>query len=146
MATTNLNFQASVNDWVRATEARMTAVFRESAQRTISIAQSYVPVDTGFLRASVRASIEAMPPIDPKAAPSSKGARYGYSGSDVTLAIAGAGIGDTIYAGWTAAYAAYVEYGTAHMAPRAFVGRAAQRWQSTVNEVAVEARSRAGRA
>lgn len=134
----NLSFGAQVDAWVRETEQRMTAVFRESARRTISTALSYTPVDTGFLRASVRVSLQSMPPVDPKATGSGPAA----PGGDYVMAIAGAELGQTIYAGWTAAYGPFVEFGTSKMAPRAFVARAAAQWPATVRQVSQELRSR----
>lgn len=135
-----LSFADQIDEWVRQTEQRMTAVFRESARRTISTALSYTPVDTGFLRASVRVSLQSMPPVDPEAT----GPGTAAPGGDYVMAIAGAEIGQTIYAGWTAAYGPFVEFGTSKMAPRAFVGRAAAQWPATVRQVTQELKSRAG--
>lgn len=136
------SFSAQLDAFAMATRARVEAVFKESARRTISLAQSYVPVDTGFLRASVRASLDAMPPIDPGARPTLPG--YNYDAGDVVLTIAGARLGDTIYAGWTASYAGHVNNGTSNMAPVAFVDRAAMSWQATVNQVSSDLRDRSG--
>lgn len=144
MATNNLSFSAQVNEWVKQTEQRTDAVFRESTQRVVSKAQQSVPVDTGFLRASVRASLKAMPPIDTTATRVA-GKTFGYDPGQITLTIAQAKAGvDVIYVGWTANYAAFVEYGTSRMAPRAYVQRAAMLWPSIVNQVAQEARARSG--
>lgn len=136
----NLSFGAQIEEWVKETEQRMTAVFRESARRTISTAISYTPVDTGFLRASVRVSTQSMPQVDPKAT----GTGTAAPGGDYVMAIAVAELGQTIYAGWTAAYGPYVEFGTSKMAPRAFVGRAAAQWGAIVRQVSQELKSRAG--
>lgn len=144
MAATNLNFAAQVDAWVKQTEARMTAVFRESAQRTISLAQNYVPVDTGYLRASLRVSLESMPRIEPGKDGFSIKPKSPVPPPDFTLAIAGAQIGQVIFAGYTAAYAGHVEYGTSRQAPQAYVGRAALQWQTTVDRVVSELKSRSG--
>lgn len=162
MAATNLNFAAQVDAWVKQTEARMTAVFRGSAQRTISLAQSYVPVDTGYLRASLQVSLESMPQLEKntgaiKAALSAAGQAFAGGGASrargsgyfqstgaYVRTIAGAQIGQTIYAGYTANYAGHVEYGTSRQAPQAYVGRAAMQWQTTVNRVVSELKSRSG--
>jgi hypothetical protein len=138
-----LSFGAQIDDWVRATEQRMNAVFRESTRRTISIAQSLVPVDTGFLRASVQASVSEMPRIssEKSSGGGSRRRRTALPG-DVTLAIAGAKIGQTIYVGYTASYAGFVEYGTSKMAPRAYVGQAVIQWPQTVNQVVNELKNR----
>ena len=143
------NFTATVSKWVEETPQRLTAVMRESTQRTVSEAQANVPVDTGFLRASVRASLEAMPPqqetpghVEGRAPHS--GPLFSYDGSDVVLTIANAKLDDTIYIGWTANYAAFVEFGTSRMAPRAFLRSAAEQWPQTVKQVSEELKSRAG--
>ncbi|HWV44128.1 hypothetical protein [Pseudorhodoplanes sp.] len=94
-------------------------------------------------------------------------------GGDVTMVISGSEIGQTIYVGYTAYYAPFLEYGTApHIIepkekaalhfdwkgegvfftrvkhpgtrPVAFVGRAAAQWNVTVNQVVQELRNRAG--
>lgn len=137
-----LSFSGQIDEWVRQTEQRMEAVFRESARRTISTALSYTPVDTGFLRASVRVSTQSMPQVDPSATGGTPA-----PGGDYVMSIAGAQLGQTIYAGWTAAYGPFVEFGTSKMAPRAFVARAAMQWNATVQQVSQELRGRvSGRA
>lgn len=142
MAVSNLNFAAQVDEWVRATEQRMTAVFRESTQRVVSIAANGVPVDTGFARASVRASTESMPSII-SGSKGQEGQTYGVDLGNVTLTIAGAQIGQTIYVGWTASYILPLEYGHSQQAPAGFVRLAAAQWQVTVDQVTAEAKSRA---
>jgi hypothetical protein len=150
MATTHLNFGAQIDAWVKQSDQRMTAVFRESTQRTVSIAQSIVPVDTGFLRASVRASTSAAPPLSREAPRNSldAAAEAAYPDNDdgnVTLTIAGANLGQTIFVGYTANYAGHVEYGTSRMAGRAFVGQAVAQWPMTVSRVIEDLKGRAGR-
>lgn len=137
----NKNFAASVDDWVRQTEQRMTAVFRESTQRVASLASNGVPVDTGFARASVRASTESMPPIDP-GAKGDEGGAYPFDLGNVTLVIAGAELGQTIYIGWTAAYMLPLEFGHSKQAPAGFVRLAAAQWQVTVDQVTAELKGR----
>ncbi len=142
MTINNLQFGADVSNWVKKTQARMTAVFRESTQRVVAQAQKRIPVDTGFARASIRGSLESMPPIDP-AFHGEKGNTYSDSG-EVTLVIAGAQIGQTIYVGWTANYVGFLEMGHSQQAPSGFVRLAALEWPRIVREVSVEAKSRAG--
>lgn len=144
MAVSNLKFAATVDEWVLATDQRMTAVFRESTQRVASIASNGVPVDTGFARASVRASREEMPSI----VSGSKGAEgqvYDGAGAfgQVVLTIAGAELGQTVFIGWTASYILPLEYGHSKQAPAGFVRLAAAQWQVTVDQVTREAKSRA---
>ncbi len=148
MATTNLEFGAQVDAWVAESKARVTAVFHEATQRTVSLAQLPVakggnmPVDTGFLRYGIRASLSAMPPVIPTHGV--QGAHYEYSPGEVLLVINQAKLGETIYIGYMASYAAYVEYGTSKRPARGFVGNAALQWQTTVNQVVENLKARAG--
>lgn len=142
MATTPLEFSKIVDDWCRQQPKRMEAIWKEASQRTVSLAQSYVPVSTGYLRASVTAAIDSMPPIQSGSRPA--GGSYNYTGAQITGVISGAELGQTIFVGYTAGYAGYVEYGTSRMAPRAFVGRAAEQWSITVSQVVGDLRGRAG--
>lgn len=142
MATQILNFEAQVSLWTRETEQRMTAVFRQATQETVSKIQSRIPVDTGFARASVRASLSEMPLIDPGAkAPA--GAKGIPAPSEYVLTIAQAQLGQTIYIGWTAAYVIHLEYGHSKQAPAGFVGITAQEWPQIVLSVAARAEARA---
>lgn len=139
MATSTRTFSAQINDWVSQTEQRMEAVFKESARRVISEAQANVPVVTGNLKSSLQVNINgSMPLADRSPAPGAN-----HSTPAIAAVIAGAKLGDTIYAGYTMNYAGFVEYGTSKMAPRRFVGRAVARWQQTVNQVSLEAKNRA---
>lgn len=168
----SLNFGAQVEDWVRQASGRLAAVFRESAQRTASLAQANLTphVDTGFLRASIRASTSEMPKLMPPPESGSAPARL-PGGGDVTMTISTAQIGQTIYVGYTAFYAPFLEYGTApHLIfpkekfalhwmeggkgrfakyvkhpgtrPVAFVGRATAQWQQTVAQVTNDLKNR----
>ncbi len=149
MATTNLEFGAQVDAWIRESKARITAVFHEATQRTVSLAQLPVakggrmPVDTGFLRYGIRASLSAMPPVIPTSH-GVHGAHYEYAPGEISLVINQAKLGQTIYIGYTASYAAYVEYGTSKRPARGFVGNAALQWQATVNQVVENLKARAG--
>jgi hypothetical protein len=96
-------FSAQVGDWVLETEARLLAVFKASAQELFSIAQTTrfeggnLPIDTGFLRNSLVSGLNGSTSL---------------SGPDsYVIAIAGAAIGDSVIAGWTAEYARRMEYG-----------------------------------
>lgn len=139
----NSNFSATVDAWCRKTNARMTAVFRESTQRTVSLAQARIPVDTGFARASARASLQAMPPINPNASkPKIGSGAVSYNSAEISLTIAGAELGQTIFVGWTANYAGELERGHSKKAPSGFVRLAALEWQRTVSQVVSEAKAR----
>lgn len=133
-------FDSTVSAWVRKSEARMLAVFKESTQRTVSLAQSRIPVDTGFARASIRASLQSMPPIG--SGKPAIGGSYAYNPSEIILVIAEAALGQTIYIGWTANYAGALERGHSQQAPSGFIRLAALQWPETVKQVSAEAKAR----
>lgn len=144
------SFSASVSDWVQQSERRMTAVFKQSAQDVILMVKEKSPVDTGFLRASLLASTSAMPLIDPEAN-NPEGASVGDNDAQVALVIAGAQLGQTIYAGFTAAYARRIEYGfkgedslgrTYNQEGVGMVRLAAQEWQNIVYRNSALAKAR----
>lgn len=136
MAVDTVRFAADIDDWVKQTQALLEAVFRQSAQDVIEYMQMPVaeggnmPVDTGFLRASMQVSLEGVRPMT-QANPG--GPKYTYNPEAAALVIMGAKLGDTIFASYTANYAAHQNYGTESFAGRHFVGLAAQRWQTIVN-------------
>jgi hypothetical protein len=129
------NFKAQVAAWARKSDARLNAVFRESAQRLISQAQTVrgeggkMRIDTGFLRASGQASLIGWP-----SGPSMQS--EGLGSFDYAVTIAGARLGQTIYFGWTAEYAGFREY------EDGFMRSAAQNWQNIVSTVVREAMAR----
>lgn len=129
------SFSAAVSAWAQKSERRMEAVFKESAQRVGLEVKQRTRRDTGFLRASFLASTTHMPLIDRDARPQ-RGAVYRDDDTQIAMVIAGASLGDTIYLGFTAAYAGVREYHDA------MVALTAQRWQSIVSEVIAEARAR----
>lgn len=138
-----LPFSAQVDAWVRQTQERMEAVFKTSASEVIEAMQTPVggggnmPVDTGFLRASLVVSINTdLPPASRK-----NPGGQGFAVPPVDMVIAGVALGDTIVAGYTANYAGHVNYGTSRMAPRQFVERAAQQWPTIVGSVTARLRA-----
>jgi hypothetical protein len=139
------DFSATVNSWITETKERLLAVRNESAQRVIEVMQTPVasggnlPVDTGFLRASLRATLgePAFPVTE------NPGGSFSYDAGTVSLVIADAKITDTITAVYGANYAIFVNYGTSRTPARRFVDLAAQQWPRIVEEVAAEARARA---
>jgi hypothetical protein len=137
------SFSADIGKWARKSESRMTAVFRQSAQEVAEQVKrtrsegGHMRVKTGFLRASLMASTSQMPSINPMAKPADDAADGSFSPDPlVTLVIAGADIGQTIYLGFTAAYARPREY------QDGFVRLTAQRWQQIVEESAALIKSR----
>jgi Bacteriophage protein of unknown function (DUF646). len=145
MAVNNLDFGKVVGRWASASQDRMERIFKQSTQTLANTmnAAGNVPIDTGFLRSSIRGSLTDMPRIDP-AKTNKRKAPSTWDGSDLTLVIAQAKLGDTIYIGYTAAYAGFLEYGTSKMAPRGFVARATGQWQRIVRATVAQATARAG--
>ncbi|MFE1598187.1 HK97 gp10 family phage protein [Methylobacterium sp. ID0610] len=143
------DFLSQITEWCRQTEARAEAVFRESAQRVIGEMQGRVPVDTGFLKSSLQVSTTAPVPADRSPA---AGTAYPYNPTAATVAIAGAQIGDRLFASYSAVYAPRINYGfvgtdalgrTYNQSGRHFVELAVQRWPAIVNDVCRELQSRA---
>lgn len=134
--------------WVRETKQRMAAVKNESVRRTIEFMQTPVakggnmPVKTGFLRASLKATIGQAQFATMENPGGDR--TFSYDGGEVALIIAGAAIEQPIEAVYTAVYARVANYGGENRAPRLFVDLAAQRWTQTVAEVSAEAQRRAG--
>jgi hypothetical protein len=143
-----ISFSASVDTWVKKTEARTTAVFRESAKRVAREANKTraeggrMRVDTGFLRASRRALLNSSAFSTIENPPGFNAAGGDPSAGEVALVIAGAGPGDVISFAWTANYARAREYGSRGQAPDGFVAGATAQWKRIVKEVAIEIRGR----
>ena len=99
-----------------------------------------LPVDTGFLRASLvvgRGTLSL-----PTTAPPENAQGFTWDAGDVTFVLSGASITDPIEARYTAVYARVAEYGGPNRRARRFVALAAQRWGEFVNQAVNEARSR----
>lgn len=143
------SFSAAVSAWVAKSERRIETVFKEATQDVISEMQEVgpsaanpngfgtgnMPVDTGFLRASLQAAINqpgaAAVVFRPPSVTSAK-----YDPSPVALTIAGAKLGQVIYATYGAAYAPRME------ARYGFVRLASQNWQDIVSRRAKIVRRR----
>lgn len=145
------SFSAQIDAWVAETNGRVEAVFKQSAQEVIEDMQAPVgkggnmPIDTGFLRASLQVNLSGpVPPSrdNPYTKPNSAPA---WGDSEAALSIAGAEIGDTIYATYGANYACHVEYGAKGRTGRGFVRLAAMKWQAIVTRVSARLRARASR-
>ncbi|MDH7787653.1 hypothetical protein QBD01_003680 [Ochrobactrum sp. 19YEA23] len=140
-------FSGQVDDWVLATEKRLTAVLRESTRRVIEVMQTPVneggnmPIDTGFLRASLVVVVNGDPPPPNR---DKDGAKHNYNPSAIVLEIAKFNAGDRLVAAYTANYAQFVEYGAEGRPARGFTRLAAQQWGQIVYDVTVEAKARAG--
>lgn len=111
-----------------------------------------MPVQTGFLRASLLASTAAMPSINDEAKPAD-GKTYNYDPSSIDTVILTADLGQTLYFGYTAAYARRIEYGFSgedslgrsyNTPARRFVALAAQRWPQIVEANVAKLKSELG--
>lgn len=118
-------FEATVAAHVARYKATLERVFKASAQDVIELAQRPVaqggrmPVDTGFLRNSLVSGLNGSTALS--------------GANSYVVTIAGADLGDSIFAGWTANYARHVEYGARGRAGRFFMRGAAQQWQQIVD-------------
>ena len=146
-------FAATVADWALKAQGALEAVLKESAQELVSQMDQLL-VDmvydqppapsgykrTGFLRASLMASTEAMPALTRQNPRVSVPADL----APVVLVINGMELGQTLYLGFTANYAAFVHFGTEGRAPRPWVTLVAQRWQMIVETKAAEVKQKLG--
>lgn len=134
------SFSAAVGDWAHRVEGALEVVFKESCQELVAQLNSLVPIDTGFLRASLRASTAAMPVLSLE----NPGGAHQIDVGQIELVIMGADLGDTVYLGYTANYGAHVHYGTNGRPGRPWVDMVAQRWASIVAAKSAEVKARLG--
>ena len=136
------NFGDQVKGFADKAKRRQQAIFRDSAQEVLRIANTpkaqggRMPVDVGNLRNSARASTSGMP---------------SSSGGPPEVVFATMEIGQTVWTGWTAAYALRQEYGfygqdslgrTYSQAGNAFMRTAVQQWPMIVERATREAEAR----
>ena len=139
------SFEAQVSAFVAQSQARIKAVVAESAQRIIGIMQTPVgaggamPILTGYLRSSLQVTIGSPVPASRKRP---EGETFAYDAAPISLTIAGAPLGEIIFATYGANYSTHVEYGTSKMQGRGFVRLAAMQWPVIVAEVSAELKSR----
>lgn len=156
-------FSATVGDWVNRTKRGLEAVFQEAAQDFVKELNSEVtkqiydaPISesgyrrTGFLRASLVASAEGMPPL--KDAEDRDYGKDEHMGQ-IILVINDMDPGAVLYLGYTSAYAARMHFGytgpdslgrTYAQAPKPWVTLCTQRWQEIVNTAAQRVRKEYG--
>ena len=129
-------FTAQVDDFIKDSEARALAVFQAAAQDVIQDAQiideqgGRMPLDTSFLVNSGQASIDVLP-TGPDVKPKNYTHQDWKPGETVTT-INKVKLGDTLYFGWTANYARFMEN------KFIFMRSAAQRWPEHVAKRAAE--------
>ena len=118
-------FTAQLEDFVDKTADTLEAVAKQSIQDVFEGAQTPVaqggrmPVYTGCLRNSLQARLNGTTSL---------------TGPDAyVLAVAGMELAGVMFGGWTATYAAHMEFGAQGRPARAFMRSAAQQWQGIVN-------------
>jgi hypothetical protein len=149
MSTEGLSFAAQVSEWAKAELEREEAIFHEAAQavanevRTPVAEGGRMPLKTGNLRRSLMASTADMPTI--------REGKTEFQDSGIELVIAGSQLGDTVYLGFQAAYAARMNYGfvgtdslgrTYNQTGFGFVDAVAQRWPQIVTQAEAKVRNR----
>ena len=130
-------FGEQVNRYAKKYEGRMRAIARTAVLDTVSMAQrtrgngGRMPVDTGFLRASIQAAIGTMP-----SGPTRNDGEEKYSGDTqaagepvvVTLLRWNPNTGSPLFVGWTANYA------RKQQAKNGFMRGAVEKWDQTVTK------------
>lgn len=134
-------FHQQVLAFTEKCKRRQQAIFRTSAAEVMQIASvpkaqgGRMPVDTGFLVNSRAASTSGVP---------------GSGGPPPELVFATLEVGQTVWAGWTAAYALRMEYGfhgpdslgRVYSQPgNAFLRGALQQWPQIVDKATREAQA-----
>jgi hypothetical protein len=161
-------FSNAVIRFKDVTIAKIEAVFRQAAMEVIEEMQrvgpsmhskigpgdkkqggtpsggqgGHMPVDTGFLRASLVVSLNS-PARSVTNNPGQVGA-FTYNEGTTSGIILAAQFGDLIYAVYTANYARHVEYGAQGRPGYGFVRLAVQNWPKIVDKVARRVRAQAG--
>lgn len=137
------SFSATIEAWANQSKDDITRIFRQSVARVVTEMQTPVaaggnmPIDTGALRASLVVNRSGPVPMSREAT----GKPVTYSSGPISLVIAGADIGDTVWASYTMQYSAMVHFGANGRPGRQWVTLAAQRWNSIVSEVAAQAKA-----
>lgn len=144
-------FDRQVADFARKVEANFIAIAQESVQETVRLAQRVeeqggsMRVDTGFLRASIQASLRGMP-NGPSQNEGAHGGKRKYTGGQqvagepvfVTLLKWNPHHDQALHVGWTANYARVRE------AKDGFLQTAVQLWDQTVYVSTRKVRNRLG--
>lgn len=103
--------------WAEQAQVKVETYVHEFTNDMAKAVVEATPVDTGFLRGSWDAYIN-----DPSASGDGRKDPTGSATiSSISVKVNGVEIGDTIYILNSAKYASPLEFGTQHIAPRAFV-------------------------
>lgn len=144
-----LSFSAQVKAWADKVPEAVEAVWKESTKEVVKDMQRLTTeggrmrFKTGFLQSSLLSSTTAMPTIDQNALPAPN-ATYVWDADVVEAVINSAEIGQTIFLGYTAAYAAFREYGANGHPPDGFVRLAVQNWAGIVDKNAKKVKEEFG--
>lgn len=149
----NQTFAAQIGAWADKVIEAQEAVFREAAQELVRqldeqlVSMVYDTPETpnyrrtGFLRASLVASTQAMPHLVRDNPGTPVNADFG----DVILVINDVDVGsEVLYLGVTARYGAFIHNGSNGRAPRPWVALTAQRWPEIVSAAAARVKQRFG--
>lgn len=142
-------YSAQVDRDVADTKAKLLAVHKEAVQRQVEDMQTPVGaggnlrVDTGFLRASLKAAV-GQANFAMTAPPDGEAVKFSYDAGEVTLIIAQAQIEDAIEVVYTANYALAREFGARGQPGDRWVALAGQRWQQNVEGVVADLKARSG--
>ncbi len=105
------SFTADVTQIVNATNEKLLDVMRQSLKDVVENSQTPVSkggkmrVDTGFLRASGRASLEGWPSGNGVRPADAQAGQYEWEGASLNATLIQMQLGDTFYWGWVANYA-----------------------------------------
>lgn len=123
-----MSFSEMVDEWARESRLRLNTVYRQSVQDLVNEVQTprpkggNMPVDTGFLRNSGQLKNGELPRGESK----NRGQLPEFAPAAVSAVLLTAEADDTLYFGWTAEYAPFMN------ARYQFVDLAAQNWPQIV--------------
>lgn len=130
-----LRFNATVKQAIASRRILMGGVFKAAVQQVVHEAErttsegGRMRVDTGFLRASGKASLNGLPSGPSRA---ENGQQYVKDDQAAELVLNRMPLGGTFWYGWTASYARAREYYDG------FLKGAASRWQTIVRDTVRE--------
>lgn len=130
------DFSATIAAWAEKTKQRMEDVVETSVRLLAEAVVERTPDTGGALVNSFQVSGSAMPVMH--AGVSAADAPDGSNAEPVNLAALSVPLGGKIYMGFTAPYAAEIEYGRDGKAGAGMVRLAAQEWQDIVERAVRE--------
>jgi hypothetical protein len=130
------SFADQVATFVKNANEASREVFRESAIELVRQMQALVPVDSGFLRASLVASNSEVPMSNLE----NPGGTHAYDPESIELVIRSTKLGGVLHLGYRAKYAPFVHYGAEGRAPHPWMQMVAQRWSQIVDDKVKELR------